>query len=127
MPIKPIFSQDTGGVKVGILPINHQEVLLTMKPMESVEETILDKVIQSGKKTHFHSLHNRPVSGKTKENGANIKGPCLISPGNSGIKQSAVSTKEQAEKLVPQTERKAKAWSGMRKDKKKAPRTLVTK
>ncbi|KAG5894838.1 hypothetical protein JTB14_033681 [Gonioctena quinquepunctata] len=64
MPTKPTFNQVTGGVKVGILPKNYPGVLLTMEHMESVKETILDKIIESGKKSvakpHFHSSHKRP-------------------------------------------------------------------
>ncbi|KAG5884699.1 hypothetical protein JTB14_013711 [Gonioctena quinquepunctata] len=64
MPTKPISSQVTEGVKVGILPENYPEVLLTIEPMDSVEETMLEKIIKSGKKKatkpHFHSSHNRP-------------------------------------------------------------------
>ncbi|KAG5878285.1 hypothetical protein JTB14_033086 [Gonioctena quinquepunctata] len=76
---------------------------------------------------------------------ANPKGPLTSEPGPSGIEQSAVSTKEQAEKpadsakptknvqnpgrgkQVPLTEGKAKACRGMKKKKKKAPRTSPTK
>ncbi|KAG5871079.1 hypothetical protein JTB14_008971 [Gonioctena quinquepunctata] len=64
MPTKPTFSQVTGDVKVGILPKNYPEVLLTMEQMESMKGTILDKIIESGKKAatkpHYHSSHNRP-------------------------------------------------------------------
>ncbi|KAG5890443.1 hypothetical protein JTB14_025848 [Gonioctena quinquepunctata] len=64
MPTKQTFSQVTGGVKECILPKNNTEVLLTMERVESVEETILDKIIESGKKAatkpHSNSSHNRP-------------------------------------------------------------------
>ncbi|KAG5872284.1 hypothetical protein JTB14_037417 [Gonioctena quinquepunctata] len=69
----------------------------------------------------------------------------MSQPGTSGIEQSVVSTRKQAEeptdsakpaknvqnpgrgKQVHHTEGKAEAWSGMRKEKKKAPRTSLTK
>ncbi|KAG5876066.1 hypothetical protein JTB14_004425 [Gonioctena quinquepunctata] len=64
MPIKPTFSHITRGVKVCILPKYYPKVLLTTEQMESVRETILDKIIEIGKNAavqpHFHSSHNGP-------------------------------------------------------------------
>ncbi|KAG5865514.1 hypothetical protein JTB14_026076 [Gonioctena quinquepunctata] len=50
MPTKPTLSKVTGGVRVENLPKNYPEVLLTKEQMESVRVTILDKIIESGKR-----------------------------------------------------------------------------
>lgn len=63
-PPRPTFSQMAGGIRIGILPTNFPEELLTTAQTTDVQEAILDKVVETGKKAttkpKFLSSHNRP-------------------------------------------------------------------